>query len=449
MIILLAFAFLAGAGTALSPCVLPRAAGAAVRRRRRAAGAARWASCSGCRSPSPSRSWAWRTVVDGVGLGSDPLRDVAVVVLLVFGIVLLLPERGGAHRGAAVAARALRPALDRRRLPLGPARGRRARLRLHALRQPDPGGGHLRQRRLRENDPDRARLRRSARRVVLLALTLGGRRLFDRVRPPAAARLLQRVLGTIMILTALAIATNQDVNFDQFVAQHIPNVNLTASLECSSTVTGRLHEITGHQPKFAPANGSSACEGSATDGASGGAQREPGDAARRRQRAARRSAPRPNSRKPRTGSTRPATARCRSPRCTGRVVLVDFWTYTCINCIRTLPYLKAWDAAYRNDGPDDRRRRDAGVRLRARRLERVQRDRPVRPALPGRAGQQHGHLERLRQRGLARRLPDRRPRAGALHGGRRGRLLADRNGDPRAARRSRLQRRRARATRPA
>jgi cytochrome c biogenesis protein CcdA/thiol-disulfide isomerase/thioredoxin len=34
----------------------------------------------------------------------------------------------------------------------------------------------------------------------------------------------------------------------------------------------------------------------------------------------------------------------------GKVVLVDFWTYSCINCIRTLPHLKAWDAAYRNDG---------------------------------------------------------------------------------------------------
>ena len=31
-------------------------------------------------------------------------------------------------------------------------------------------------------------------------------------------------------------------------------------------------------------------------------------------------------------------------------MLIDFWTYTCINCIRTLPYLKAWDAAYRKDG---------------------------------------------------------------------------------------------------
>ena len=34
----------------------------------------------------------------------------------------------------------------------------------------------------------------------------------------------------------------------------------------------------------------------------------------------------------------------------GRVVLVDFWTYSCINCLRTLPYLKAWDARYRKDG---------------------------------------------------------------------------------------------------
>jgi cytochrome c biogenesis protein CcdA/thiol-disulfide isomerase/thioredoxin len=34
----------------------------------------------------------------------------------------------------------------------------------------------------------------------------------------------------------------------------------------------------------------------------------------------------------------------------GKVVLVDFWTYSCINCLRTLPHLKAWDAAYRKSG---------------------------------------------------------------------------------------------------
>jgi thiol-disulfide isomerase/thioredoxin len=34
----------------------------------------------------------------------------------------------------------------------------------------------------------------------------------------------------------------------------------------------------------------------------------------------------------------------------GRVVLVDFWTYTCVNWLRTLPYLRAWAAKYEDDG---------------------------------------------------------------------------------------------------
>ncbi len=34
----------------------------------------------------------------------------------------------------------------------------------------------------------------------------------------------------------------------------------------------------------------------------------------------------------------------------GKVILVDFWTYSCINCIRTLPYLEAWDKKYRDEG---------------------------------------------------------------------------------------------------
>src|SRR5690349_3661947 len=34
----------------------------------------------------------------------------------------------------------------------------------------------------------------------------------------------------------------------------------------------------------------------------------------------------------------------------GRVVLVDFWTYTCVNWLRTAPYIRAWDAKYRSHG---------------------------------------------------------------------------------------------------
>jgi cytochrome c biogenesis protein CcdA/thiol-disulfide isomerase/thioredoxin len=34
----------------------------------------------------------------------------------------------------------------------------------------------------------------------------------------------------------------------------------------------------------------------------------------------------------------------------GKVVLIDFWTYSCINCLRALPYVKSWWERYRNDG---------------------------------------------------------------------------------------------------
>jgi len=34
----------------------------------------------------------------------------------------------------------------------------------------------------------------------------------------------------------------------------------------------------------------------------------------------------------------------------GHVVVIDFWTYSCINCLRSIPYVKAWDQRYRKDG---------------------------------------------------------------------------------------------------
>ncbi len=50
-----------------------------------------------------------------------------------------------------------------------------------------------------------------------------------------------------------------------------------------------------------------------------------------------------------------ATAWINSPPLTlaslrGKVVLVDFWTYSCINCLRTLPYVKAWNEKYKDSG---------------------------------------------------------------------------------------------------
>lgn len=34
----------------------------------------------------------------------------------------------------------------------------------------------------------------------------------------------------------------------------------------------------------------------------------------------------------------------------GKVVIIDFWTYSCINCVRTIPYLQSWYEAYKDDG---------------------------------------------------------------------------------------------------
>jgi thiol-disulfide isomerase/thioredoxin len=50
-----------------------------------------------------------------------------------------------------------------------------------------------------------------------------------------------------------------------------------------------------------------------------------------------------------------ATAWLNSPPLTaaglrGRVVLIDFWTYTCINWLRTLPYVRAWAERYKDQG---------------------------------------------------------------------------------------------------
>jgi thiol-disulfide isomerase/thioredoxin len=152
-----------------------------------------------------------------------------------------------------------------------------------------------------------------------------------------------------MILTAVAIIANLDVNFDQFVAQHIPDVNLTASLECSQTVTSHLHEISGHQAKFKPANGSSACGGSGSQ-----VKAEPANASQATLIAAAHGlqdlGPAPDFMETQDWFNTPGGRRLSLSGLHGRVVLVDFWTYTCINCIRTLPYLKAWDASYRRDG---------------------------------------------------------------------------------------------------
>jgi len=39
-----------------------------------------------------------------------------------------------------------------------------------------------------------------------------------------------------------------------------------------------------------------------------------------------------------------------APPLKGKVVVIDFWTYSCINCLRSLPYVKAWAQKYKDQG---------------------------------------------------------------------------------------------------
>jgi cytochrome c biogenesis protein CcdA/thiol-disulfide isomerase/thioredoxin len=348
MLVLVTFAVLAGAGTALSPCALPvlpaLLSAGGVGGRRRPLGIVLGLSIT-----FTVTVVGLANVVDGVGLGNDPLRDVAVVVLLVFGLALLMPD---------VAARLEAPLSRLARfgprstgdgflsgLLVGGALGfvytPCASPILAAVISVSAASG-------KTIVIGLAYAAGSA--VVLLALALGGRRVFDRVRKAGRGPTLQRVLGTIMILTAVAIITNLDVNFDQFVAEKIPDVNLTASLECSKTVTSRLDQITGHKAKFVAANGSSACEGSGTTTVHPAAR----NASQATLLAAARALPNlgtaPEFTETEDWFNTPGDRPLTLPSLRGRVVLIDFWTYTCINCIRTLPYLKAWNAAYAKDG---------------------------------------------------------------------------------------------------
>ena len=117
----------------------------------------------------------------------------------------------------------------------------------------------------------------------------------------------------------------------------------------------------------------------------------------------------------------------------GRVVLIDFWTYSCINCLRTLPQVTAWDTKYRAAGLTI-----VGVHSPEFAFEHVVSNiqraiaRPGHP-LPGRGRQRPRDLVGLGQPVLAGGVPDRPGRPRPVRLVRRGRLRQDRDRDPRPA----------------
>ncbi len=338
MLLLTLFAVLAGAGTALSPCVLPvlpaLLSAGAVGGRRRPLGIVLGLSVT-----FTVTIVGVAKVVDGVGLGAGGLRNLSVVVLVLFGVALLVP---------ALAARVEAPLSRLARLgPKSRGDGFRSGLMVGAALGfvYTPCAGPI----LAAVISVGAATGKTVvvaisyavgSAVVLLALTLGGRRVFQRIRRAGQGLNLQRVLGVVMLATALAIITKLDVSFDQFIARHIPNVNLAAGLERSGAVRGRLTGITG-KSKFDSNRLNASPIATVAAGAGLPGVQTPSLTAL---------GPAPdfvdNQRWFNTPGNRPLTL----AGLRGRVVLIDFWTYTCINCLRTLPYLEAWDAKYRGQG---------------------------------------------------------------------------------------------------
>ena len=327
MLVLLAFALLAGAGTALSPCVLPvlpavlSAGGAGGRRRPLGV-------VLGLALTFTVTIVGVAEVVGGVGLGTDPLRALAVIVLAAFGAALLFPR--AAARLEAPLARLSR--LGPRSRGDGFGSGLLVGAALGFVYTPCAGpilAAVIAVSAATGRTVAVAVAYAIGSAAVLLGLSLGGRRLLDRVRGAGRGPAVQRATGAVMLATALLIVTNLDVTFDQFVAREIPNVSLTASLERSGAVAKRLPSLSGRRPGFAPG-------GVLHAGGRDGALPVLGPAPRFAD--TQRWFNTPGGRPEPLSSLR------------GRVVLLDFWTYTCINCIRTLPYLEAWDRRYRGAG---------------------------------------------------------------------------------------------------
>ena len=324
MVLLVLFAFVAGAGTALSPCVLPvlpavLSAGATGGRRRPLG------VVIGLAATFTVTIVGFGAVVDGVGLGDSALRTLAAVVLLAFGIALVVPRLGALLEGPLS------------RLPRVGPRGRGDGLRSGLLVGAALGFAYapcagpilaavITVGAAAERTLPIALAYSAGSACVLLALALGGRRVAGRVRRAGRGPVVQRALGAVMVLTAVAVAADLDVRFQTALASSFPSaiVNPTGALERSEAVERGLADLRG-PARFEAAAAANAAALPALGRA-------------------------PDFRGTQRWFNTPGERPLSLAGLRGKVVLVDFWTYTCINCLRTLPYLKAWSERYRADG---------------------------------------------------------------------------------------------------
>ncbi len=340
MAVLLAFAFLSGIITILSPCILPVLpivlAGGSTGGKARPFGV-----IAGFVLSFGFFTLALSAIVQALGVPADAMRYVAVALIGLFGVVMLVPRLRGlfdqavsriaSRGGASGGARPRRGAGFWGGVPVGLSLGLvwtpcvgpiMASVISLALTQKVDGGSIF---------VTLAYTLGTA--IPMLAVMLGGRALLAKV--PALSRnagAIQRAFGVVMVLMSVALAFQWDRQIQTAILRAFPNygAGLTA-IESLAPVKTALQ----------------ARSGGATAAASGVFAGAPADSPESASIGDYGAAPRFVSAGPwlNAGGTPPSLESLR-----GKVILVDFWTYSCINCVRTLPYLSAWYSAYRDKG---------------------------------------------------------------------------------------------------
>jgi cytochrome c biogenesis protein CcdA/thiol-disulfide isomerase/thioredoxin len=177
---------------------------------------------------------------------------------------------------------------------------------------------------------------------LALALLVGGRVFQFLKRSLGAGEWLRRGLGVAVLAAVVAIALGLDTGL-------LTRVSLAGTSRIEQALVEKAGPARG-RPGGAMTGGEAMTGGAMTGGAMNGGAMAGGGAM---QMSARGGQTLPNE-----GELPPligAVAWLNSPPLTpeglrGKVVLVDFWTYSCINCLRTLPYVRAWASKYKDHG---------------------------------------------------------------------------------------------------
>ncbi len=350
MLLLIVFAFLAGIVTIFSPCILPvlpiilsASVGSG---RRRPLGIV-----FGFVLSFTFFTLALTAIVKATGLSADALRLVAVVVIGFFGLSLLFPQTQVLLERVMSAFSGLAGGVTAQKSgQTGFWGGVLIGLSLGLLWTPCVGPILAAVITLAITQTVNAQAM-----VITLAYSLGSalpmlgityasQRLLQQVRflNKYASRI-QQGFGVVMILTAVAILLNLDRQFQTAVLQLFPQYGsgLTA-IENTSVVQQQLQQFrsSGNSPTTNSGVGGAPSTGTNTQTGSLSQSGTPALSA-------------PTALAPDfTGggpwiNSGPLSI---SKALKGKVVLVDFWTYSCINCIRTMPYLKKWYATYKDQG---------------------------------------------------------------------------------------------------